>query len=283
MRGRSKSTLILEAAIQDIVEERKPITVRGVCYALFVGGYIDSMETKNTQKVSRIMTRMREAEEIDWRDIVDDSRTPARVNQWSAPDEIIAAAVHGYRKDYWQDQPRVVEVWSEKATVRGLLQPVLNEWGVTFRPFKGFGSFTAVMQAAEDSRSANWEGKETHVIYLGDHDPSGSHMSEVDLPRRLERYGASLCMHRVAVTEQDFHLPKFSADTKKKDKRHPWFVERYGKDCWELDAIDPNDLRERVSEQIKSSVDLLKWERMVSVERAEKESMRDFLMKWRVA
>ena len=38
MRGRSKATLIIEAAIQDIVEERKPITVRGVCYALFVGG-----------------------------------------------------------------------------------------------------------------------------------------------------------------------------------------------------------------------------------------------------
>lgn len=282
MRGRSKATLIIEAAIQDIVEERKPITVRGVCYALFVGGYIDSMETKNTQKVSRIMTRMREAEEIDWRDVVDDSRTPARVSQWSAPDEVLSAVVYSYRKDYWQDQPRVVEVWSEKATVRGLLQPVLNEWGVTFRPFKGFGSFTAVMQAAEDSRSANWEGKETHVIYLGDHDPSGRYMSDVDLPDRLSRYGASLCLERLAVDmTMDSHLPSFGA--KRTDKRYQWFTQNHGHRCIELDAIDPNDLRERVSEQIKSSVDLLKWERMVSVERAEKESMRDFLMKWRVA
>ena len=36
MRGKARETLVLERAILDIVEERAPITVRGVCYALFV-------------------------------------------------------------------------------------------------------------------------------------------------------------------------------------------------------------------------------------------------------
>ena len=282
VRGRSKETLLLERLIETVVEERKPITVRGVCYALFVADYIDSMSAKSTQKISRIMTRMREEGKIDWRDVVDDSRTPTRVSQWSNPNEIISAAVNTYRKDYWQDQECVVEVWSEKATVRGLLQPVLDEWGVVFRPFKGFGSFTSVKQAAADSAAANWEGKETQVIYLGDHDPSGRYMSDVDLPGRLTRYGASLKLRRIAVDmDDDRHLPSFTA--KGTDKRYKWFTQKYGTRCIELDAIDPNELRKRVSEQIESRVDLLKWERMLVVEQAEQDSMRDFLTQWGAA
>ena len=36
MSGKAQATPVLEEAILDIVEERAPITVRGVCYALFV-------------------------------------------------------------------------------------------------------------------------------------------------------------------------------------------------------------------------------------------------------
>ena len=36
MRGTAQATLVLEQAILEIAEERPPITVRGVCYALFV-------------------------------------------------------------------------------------------------------------------------------------------------------------------------------------------------------------------------------------------------------
>jgi hypothetical protein len=40
----------------------------------------------------------------------------------------------------------------------------------------------------------------TQVIYVGDFDPSGLHMSEVDLSRRLERYGGDFKITRVAIT-----------------------------------------------------------------------------------
>ena len=38
-------------------------------------------------------------------------------------------------------------------------------------------------------------------------------------------------------------LPSFPASDKKKDPRYKWFVRNYGNRCWELDAMDPNDLR----------------------------------------
>ena len=278
-RGKNRSTLILEAAIHDIVDERAPITVRGVAYALFTQKLIDSMETKNTQKVSRVMTAMRERNDLDWTLVVDDSRMTNIVSAWSDPNQIIDACVREYRKDYWRDQSITVEIWSEKGTVYGLLRPVLDELGVTFRVMKGFGSFTAVRQAAEDTWAS--DDKDFIAFYIGDHDPSGMYMTEVDLPERLQRYGARGRFQRIAITEEDFHLPSFDARTKKKDPRYQWFVKRYGYDCWELDAINPNELRRRVREQIESCINLPLWERAIKVEKAEVESMKDFHNHWK--
>ncbi|MDY0068249.1 MAG: hypothetical protein RBS02_17955, partial [Steroidobacteraceae bacterium] len=109
------------------------ITVRGVCYALFTRGTLPDMSTNSTGKISRIMTEMRETDALLWTRIVDGSRSVQAINQWKDPAAIIRAAIGQYRRDNWQDQPVRVEVWSEKSTVGGVLGPVLDELGVTFR------------------------------------------------------------------------------------------------------------------------------------------------------
>ena len=280
-RGKSRKTLILEEAIIGIVDDRHPVTVRGVCYALFTRGLIGGMATNETQKISRIMTEMREQGSLDWTLIVDGSRAVDRVTAWRDPSQIIRAAVSGYRRDYWQDQPTLVEVWSEKSTVQGVLSPVLDEFGVTFRVMKGFGSFTAVRQAAEDSNEVP-DDRDAVVLYIGDFDPSGLFMSEIDLPRRLERYGSRWKFERIAVLRDDTkHLPSFDVATKRDDARHDWYTSNFGNKCWELDAIDPNDLRDRVKEQIETRLNLLAWEHAKHIEAAEVASMREFHAAWK--
>lgn len=280
LRGKSKNTLELEQVIVEIVAERHPITVRGVCYALFTRGLIESMATNETGRISRVMTGMRETGELDWTLIVDGSRSVDRVSVWRNPSEIIQSAVIGYRRDYWQDQPTLVEVWSEKSTVQGVLAPVLREFGVTFRVMKGFGSFTAVRQAAVDSLDIPSD-RDAIALYIGDRDPSGLYMSEVDLPNRLSRYGSAWQFKRIAVLESDTEtLPSFDAGTKSGDVRHGWYVSQYGNKCWELDAIDPNDLRQRVREQIETRLNLPCWEHAKQVEMAEVASMKDFHRAW---
>jgi hypothetical protein len=279
-RGKSKSTLALEEAIVEIVEDRAPITVRGVCYALFTRGLIDSMATNETSRISRVMTAMRESDDLDWTQIVDGSRAVDRVSSWRNPSQIIRSAVNGYRRDYWQDQPKLIEVWSEKSTVQGILAPVLEEFGVTFRVMKGFGSFTAVRQAAEDSSDVE-DDQDAVALYLGDYDPSGLYMSEVDLPARLERYGSEWSFERIAIMREDTTgLPSFGADTKSKDNRMEWFVQNYGTRCWELDAMNPKELRQRVQEQIETRIDLLAWDHAKSIEAAEIDSMKAFHKAW---
>jgi len=280
-RGKAAKTLRTEAAIFEIVAERAPITVRGVCYALFTRGLIPDMSRKETNRISGILTDLRETRELDWRMIVDGSRAVDRTTVWNNPSEIINAAVRTYRRDYWQEQPVLVEVWAEKSTVQGVLAPVLNEYGVTFRVMKGFGSFTAVRQAAEDSLDIPAD-RDGIILYIGDRDPSGMRMSEVDLPSRLDRYGSRWEFKRIAVTEDDTPgLPHFDAATKANDSNYQWFVDRYGSRCWELDAIDPNTLRQRVREQIEARLDLSAWEHAKYIEQAEVDSMRDFHAAWK--
>jgi hypothetical protein len=281
-RGKSAATIAIQDAILEIVAERAPITVRGVAYALFAGGFIPDMSTGSAQKVSRIMTEMRERDALDWRKIVDGSRAVDRQPLWANPNEIINSAARTYRRDNWQDQPCLVEVWSEKSTVCGVLEPVLVELGVTFRVLKGFGSHTSVRQAAEDSITGDF--RPMHALYLGDFDPSGLYMSEVDLPSRLERYGSQWEFRRIALVEDDLEsLPSFSTATKSRDTRTRWYRVNTPADphqSWELDAMDPNDLRDRVRSEIESLMDFDAWHRSLEIERAEKASLIEFLGAW---
>jgi len=206
-RGKGKRALRSIEAAADILEEIEPATVRAVCYRLFVAGLIQDMSKSSTNSVSRLLKLAREEDDIPWEWIVDESREAETVPCWNNPDEIIRATVRDYRRDNWQDQDCRVEVWSEKGTVRGTLGPVLDEYGVTFRVMHGYASATVVNAIAEDTIENT---KPLIALYVGDWDPSGKHMSDVDMPGRLEEYGADLELKRIALVRDDLEdLPSF--------------------------------------------------------------------------
>jgi len=173
-------------------------------------------------------------------------------------------------------------VWSEKGTVRGTLASVLDEYGVTFRVMHGYGSATAIHDIAEETAK---NPKPLTVLYVGDWDPSGMNMSEVDLPERLDRYGGEADIIRVALDHADVGddtaLPWFEAETKQGDSRYRWFIENYGTRCWELDALPPPDLRSRVTDQIIDLLDTDAWDHACAIEAVERESMSAVLKTWK--
>jgi hypothetical protein len=168
-------------------------------------------------------------------------------------------------------------VWSEKGTVRGVLAPVLDQYAVGFLAVHGFGSATVAHDTAED-----FDGRDVHVLYVGDFDPSGLYMSEVDLPARFARYGGGhVVIKRIALTlAQACELPSFPASDKSRDPRYRWFVANHGHDCWELDAMDPNDLRDCVEREILKRIEPVAWQRCEVVKAAEQESIRSILANW---
>lgn len=279
-RGKAQKSLALIEASRNILEEIQPATVRAVCYRLFILRLIPSMAKGNTNKVGQQLVWAREQGIIPWHCVVDETREAERIASWNKPEEIIKAAVSQYRKNYWTEQPNRVEVWSEKGTIRGTLAPILNEYGVTFRVMHGYGSATTLHSIAGETAQSD---KPMTILYVGDYDPSGLHMSEIDLPRRLELYNGKATIMRVALDKSDVSdpgLPSFEAESKSKDPRYKWFVQNYGKQAWELDALSPVILRQRVGREILNLIDVAAWNRAVEVEAAEIESMSAILGNW---
>jgi hypothetical protein len=276
-RGMARRSLDLIEAMYAAAEAAQPITGRGIGYKLFAAGLIPSMAKNEMQRVYRLLREARERGEIPWEWIVDETRSLERTSTWDDPAHYARCVARSYRRDFWNQQPIRCEVWSEKGTVRGVLGPVLDLFAVGFRVMHGFSGATTVYEVAQDD-----DGRDLIVIYVGDFDPSGMFMSEEDLPNRLSKYdGDHVELRRIALTRARARgLPSFPATDKRKDPRYQWFRSNYGDRCWELDAMDPNDLRTCVRREIVELIEPVAWQRCEVVNRAEQESLKTILEKW---
>ena len=276
-RGLAKETLDLIAAAAAFLADQHPTTVRGVGYQLFNRKLIPDMSKKSTAKVSSILVTARERGMIPWSHIVDETRPVELVSSWNDPERYMRATARDYRKDRWVDQPNQVMVVSEKGTVGGLIRPVTERYGVPFAVYRGFGSATVLHDLAKRSVS---DGRLLVILYVGDHDPSGRYMSDVDLEKRIRRYGGCAYIDRIAVTGEqieDHGLLTFPASAKTADARHSWFVKEHGQTCCELDAMSPNTLRGLLEEAILGEIDRDLWDRADAIEAVEMTSIEDFI------
>jgi hypothetical protein len=230
---------------------------------------IPSMAKGDVDKVERMLVYGREHGVVDWDHIIDETRAIERPPMWDNLADFGAAVARSYRRDFWASLPYNVQVWSEKATVGGIIRPVTEQYGVPFMAVHGFGSATAVHDTAIASIA---DRRHLVILYAGDCDPSGRFMSDVDLPARLQRYGGHATFRRIALTDEDLPgLPSFKA--KPADPRYKWYKAHCSEDAWELDALDPNVLRKRVEEAILGYINPEMWERMRCVEAAEQETV----------
>ena len=276
-RGLAKRSLDLIAAMCAAAAAAHPITGRGIGYKLFTAGLIPSMARAEMQRVYRLLKEARERGHIPWEWIVDETRALERTSTWANPAAYARCVARSYRRDFWQQQPVRCEVWSEKGTVRGVLNPVLDQYAVGFRVMHGFSGATTIYDVSQDD-----DGRELIVLYVGDFDPSGMFMSEEDLPSRLSNYGGNhITLMRIALTREHVNgLPSFPATDKRKDPRYKWFRSNYGDRCWELDAMDPNDLRDCVEQAIVELIEPVAWQRCEIINQAEQESLKTVLEKW---
>jgi hypothetical protein len=274
-RGRSKSTIRLIEAMYKIAEETRPITGRGIRYKLFAQGLIDGMGEMN--KVYRALKVAREDGDIPWDWIVDETRELEAIETWRNPSQ--CADGFFYRRDLWQTQQKQVELWSEKGTERGVIWPVLARLGVGFRVLHGFNSATCMWNVSQ--QSAN-DDRPLVALYVGDWDPSGLCMTETDIPARLREYGGDhVELKRIALTaEQTRSLRSFDVESKRRDPRYAWFKRTYGDQCWELDAMDPRQLRELVEAEINALIDRSLWERQETMQEREQKSVEAILRWW---
>ena len=147
----------------------------------------------------------------------------------------------------WHNQPEYVEVWSEKDAMSDIFQSILKGKDVRIIPHKGFTSLTFLYECVERLKQQKMQGKNIHILYYGDFDPSGDYMVN-DLLKRMDKLGLTqyeIDFQKIAVTQQQikkYNLPfnpdKTTIEKMNRDSRTTGFVEKYGRlYAVEIDAL----------------------------------------------
>lgn len=262
-----------------LLDEESPMTLRQLFYRMVSAAYLENTRG-DYARLSRLMTIARQDGRCDWDHITDRTRPEYAPNVWADAGAYARTIQRSYRKDYWNMQRTYVEVWSEKDSIISSIQDLTDELGVTVRVGRGFQSTTRTHEIAGRFDTIK---KSIEVFYLGDFDPSG-----VDIERDLKnRVGAQLgrarrsdekiTIRRLAIHAEDirkFNLPPLRV--KVSDSRATGFIANHGRQCVELDALPPKELRRRIRQAVMKYVDKESWERSKIVEAAEADSIMDF-------
>ena len=109
-------------------------------------------------------------------------------------------------------------------------------------------------EAAQRIIHAARQGYRYTILYAGDHDPSGSDMSR-DIRDRLQGFGAKFDFCRIALNMEQVEKYRLPPNRiKESDSRSGDYSLRYGKECWELDALPPSELIRLIDSSIRSYI-----------------------------
>ena len=267
-RGRrSKSEIAaIRDSIYEALAEDHPMTLRGVFYRLVSLGVVAKTENEYKTTVGRLLLEMRRDGTVPYQWVSDGTRLMRKPDTWDDLDDALYYTAQTYRRSVWNTQPDYVEVWSEKEAIAGILHEVTSVWDVPLMIARGFSSETFLWRAAQEIKRI---GKPTYLYHFGDHDPSGVAAANA-IERRLREFAPEvpITFVRAAVNAEQierWNLP--TRPTKRTDSR----AKTWEGGSVEVDAIRPRDLRQLVDDCITAHVDLLAYERLLSVERQERE------------
>ena len=269
------SNLAVAAAVTEIAFDCNPVTLRGLFYRVVSAGVFPSTDREHYSRCGRIVSRLRSLKIIPYDWIVDSLRSTVKPSSWSGLTDFADTVRRAYRKDFWRHLSDYVHIISEKDAIAGVISPVTREYDVALSPVRGYCSDSFAYEIGSQFQRIE---KPIHVFYLGDHDPSGIDI-ERDVRRKLELHAnRSFSWSRLGVVPDDFdRFNLIRLEPKKSDKRYRSFVETFGPDCAEVDALDPNELRRRVEDAITQFIPEGQWERLQHIEELERESWDETL------
>lgn len=259
------------AVIAAYQQQGYDLSLRQLYYQFVSRNWIENTE-RSYKRLGSVIDDGRKAGLIDWTAIKDRGRVPVIHSTWNDAAEMMRAAANSHRLDKWEEQPAYVEVMVEKQALEGVLAPTCERLQVTFTANKGYTSASAMYEASKRFLHAHDQGKSLHVLYLGDHDPSGIDMSR-DVDDRLYMFlrGRGVTVDRLALNwsqVQEYNPPPNPA--KMTDSRAEGYVSRFGEESWELDALDPSVLAQLVNDAVLQVRDEALWEEAVTEEERQR-------------
>jgi hypothetical protein len=267
-RPRGATGALVEARrekLLDIVEAMRPMTVRQVFYQATVRGIVEKEES-GYAKVQTDLTLMRRAGALPYDWLADNTRWQRKPRTFDSVEDALRETAKFYRKALWTDADCYVEIWLEKDALAGVILPVTSAYDVPLMVARGYASLSFLYSAAEHINTLDVP---TYIYHLGDFDPSGVNAGE-KIEDTLQELApnARIIFERIAVTRDQIRtwsLP--TRPTKTSDTRSKGF----GRISVELDAIEPNRLRELVRESIEQHLSQRQFEVLKAAEESERE------------
>lgn len=282
-RFHASSQAIILAANHIIEEYNRAgysLTLRQLYYQFVARDLIPNTQ-QDYKRLGKIINDARLAGLIDWYAIEDRTRNLKGIGHWNSPFDIIHNAASGYRIDKWQDQKYRAEVWIEKEALAGVFERVCYELDVPYLSCRGYTSQSEMWAAAQRLIEYQDDGQIPVILYFGDHDPSGIDMTR-DIVERLHLFDVdALLLRRLALNMdqvEEYQPPPNPAKTT--DSRYRSYIRKYGRDSWELDALEPKLLASLVETEVNSFIDEDLWFRLVERERIERDQLNKVADDW---
>lgn len=248
--------------INEYATQGYDLTLRQLYYQFVARDLIQNKQSEY-KRLGSVINDARLAGLIDWNRIEDRTRGLESLSVWNNPANIVDVCSRQFKIDMWKNQDYRIEVWIEKEALAGVFERICNELRVPYLSCRGYASQSEMWRAGQRLSQFENHGQMPVILHFGDHDPSGVDMSR-DIETRLKMFmgdGTGLRFERLALTMDQVHQYNPPPNpTKMTDIRAEGYVEQYGDESWELDALNPEILSALVRDSVEELMDQEKWE-----------------------
>jgi hypothetical protein len=281
-RGMQKDSLALIEQVQKIIDSYDfALTLRQIYYQLIARQIIRQPETGKEaksiyKKLSRVCVAGRDEGILPEEAFNDSLRVVDKPGAWVDLNEFMQTVKRSYNKDKWDNQPKYLEIWTEKDALRSVLTNVTYRYDVSLMVARGQLSRTAVYEASNRYKAKS--DKKCYLYYCGDFDPSGLSIYN-SIKERLEAFGIFIHYERIALTKGQIEKYKLPSDPgKQSDPNYKKFVNIYGSDMVvELDSLPPDVLRKIIEDCILQNIDQGLLVQVQEKERKEQSKLNKFI------
>lgn len=266
--------------LEDLAGQGYTLTLRQLFYQFVRRNWLPNNQ-KEYKRLGRIVCDAREVGEIDWLHIEDRGRGCVRIDEVPTWQKALEGLEHGLLINPWLDQDVYLEVAVEKDAQVGIVARPASKWRAPYIACKGYLSASEAWRMGLRYQRAIAADKRPILIHLGDHDPSGLHMT-LDNATRLgmfSRYPVEV--NRIALSRDQVEEHDCPPNpTKSKDTRSAGYEAQGHEASWELDALPPIYLDSLIADTIEQYIDKDKWRASLEREAELREPLSRFAPRW---
>jgi len=257
---------IANGIIHEYAQQGFSLTLRQLYYQMVARDIIPNSQ-KEYKRLGNIIANARVAGLVDWFAIEDRTRGLQGNSHWDSPSQIMKGVVTQYKIDKWATQSHRVEVWIEKDALTGVIGGICNEFDIDYFSCRGYTSASEMWKAGRRLARYIKDGQDPLVLHLGDHDPSGMDMTR-DIQERLNLFAERFVLiDRIALNmDQINHYNPPPNPTKLSDSRANGYIGDYGRDSWELDALEPRVMVDLIRDKVYEVRDVDLWQEEIEKE-----------------